>query len=608
MNSKTTLGLVLAALAVFAWIAFVEAPARRADQTAGRHQPLLAEFDITRQHSIEMLHSNQLVRLERDGAEWWMTQPVRYRAHQARAVHLLATVGALAYRPALTPAELLERPQAAAEFGLDPPRATLKLHDNTGRRIELLLGNRSLLGDQLYFQRVGVPEILLGPAALGDHAVLSQGAWRDPTLVDLKDLAFNRVEVRAGPLSFTVQRQAGGQSWHIVKPPPVALADNARLQVLLDQVQDAQAQTLETAAGAIDLERLGLQPPELELVLGQGSNDVRLLQFGHSPTNAPEFVFARRQGETNALLVARELLDLLRVLPHTYRDRRLVICPWTDVDTVEVDGPQPFVVTRLTNAAWRITAPVDAPADAGLARAFLATLENTMVEKFVNDVVTDFAAYGLGATPPVRRYTFKSSRPRPGGGTNPVLATVEFGATQRDTIYARRAGENAVFAAGLADYLQLPGAWFELRDRAVWRFAASNVVSVTIEQRGASRKLLRNPDGEWSVAAPFEGTINPFSPELAVVELGRLRAERWIARTNTPPNWLGITDTAHRVRVEVRGTDGPQTFQLDIGRAGPRRIPYAAARLDGELTAFELPARVWEGIERDFVIPPLATP
>src|SRR5206468_1815563 len=142
--------------------------------------------------------------------------------------------------------------------------------------------------------------------------------------------------------------------------------------------------------------------------------------------------------------------------------------------------------------------------------------------------------------------------------------------------------------------LQLPAAWYQMRDRTIWNFAASNVTSVTIVQRGQTRKLLRSAAGEWSLAPPYLGAINPFAPEVTIQDLGHLRAESWLARTNALPEWMKFKETAHQVTVEARIGEQLQNFAIAFGRTGPRGHPYAAVQLEGELVAFEFPRQLYE--------------
>jgi hypothetical protein len=79
-----------------------------------------------------------------------------------------------------------------------------------------------------------------------------------------------------------------------------------------------------------------------------------------------------------------------------------------------------------TNHSWRITEPIDVPADEELVQEFLATnLPQLEIVRFAKDVVTDFSPYGLAK--PVQRYILKTTATNSAATTNQIVAQIEFG-------------------------------------------------------------------------------------------------------------------------------------------------------------------------------------
>src|SRR6185503_9219280 len=119
--------------------------------------------------------------------------------------------------------------------------------------------------------------------------------------------------------------------------------------------------------------------------------------------------------------------------------------------------------------------------------------------------------------PPARQYILRSAAPA--GGTNQLLAQIDFGTNQADKIFVRRADESSVYKASLEEARALPRAAFELRDRRIWHFATNQVNSLTITLKGQSFKLARNAKG-WSIAAG-QGILNTFALEEALFRLSQ---------------------------------------------------------------------------------------
>ncbi|MEO8426150.1 MAG: DUF4340 domain-containing protein [Verrucomicrobiota bacterium] len=604
MNSRTTWWLVTLAAGLCAFIFFYE---RHLGGPGGTAQPdlLLPRFSPALIASIEVLRSNQVIRVVRTNNLWYLASPVSYAAQPERIEQLLETVRTLKRQALFSDAELLARDQASLPVGINPPRAILVLNEKDGRRVQFDLGDFTPSGAQVYFQLIGTPSILLGDAKFFDRLPSSANEWRDTTLLPLHGLNFNRVELRSGTYSYELQLDPTNQVWQLTKPQPPARADNTKVLLLLHQLQNAQISQFVPAGPRVDLESFGLQPWEAELAFGQATNDLLVVQFGKSPTNAPDLVYARLPGHADVVLVAKSVVDLVRVPPTEFRDRRLVPLPTTDIELVEAQGAENFTLRHQTNHSWRITEPIDVPADDELVQEFLATsLPQLEIVRFVKDVVTDFSPYGLAK--PSQRYILKTTATNT-TITNQIVAQIEFGTILADTIYARRADETSVYEVGLADFYKLPRSAYQMRDRRIWNFAPSNVVSVTIFQQGQTRKLLRQPNGMWLLSPPDKGNINPFSPEVTVQDLGRLRAESWIGSGDLMPKGYGFAEEAHTISIEVLANGQTQTFTVEFGKMNLRQNRYAATRLEGHRMIFEFPRQVYEGVLRDFTVAPLST-
>jgi len=245
-------------------------------------------------------------------------------------------------------------------------------------------------------------------------------------------------------------------------------------------------------------------------------------------------------------------------------------------------------------------------ADEELVEEFLATnLPQLEIVRFVKDVVTDFSPYGLAK--PAQQYLLRTTATNSPAATNQIVAQIQFGTVLRDTIYARRADETSVYEVGLADFYKLPRSAYELRDRRIWNFAPANVVSVTVFQKGQTRKLLRQPNGMWSLPPIFKGNINPFSPEVTIQDLGQLRAESWIGRGDLMPAGYGFVEEAHSVSIELLTNGQTQTLTVEFGKMNLRQNRYAATRLEGHRMIFEFPRQLYDEVLRDFTVPPLST-
>src|SRR6185436_14421436 len=123
----------------------------------------------------------------------------------------------------------------------------------------------------------------------------------------------------------------------ISKPTP-ARANQQRVRRLLQLLDAAQVKQFVTDSPAADLERFGLQNPELKLAYIQDTNRVASFEFGASPTNDPAGIYVRRSSATNIVTVSRELFDELNQPPKEFRDPQLISIDEKQITQLRING------------------------------------------------------------------------------------------------------------------------------------------------------------------------------------------------------------------------------------------------------------------------------
>jgi hypothetical protein len=155
--------------------------------------------------------------------------------------------------------------------------------------------------------------------------------WRDTALVNLTESNLDRIEVRTASRSFAIEVDPTNKVLYLSKPTR-ARASVPKVEALVRKVQAAQAVQFVTDDPRADLDAYGLRPAEAELVLGLGTNDLQVVQFGKSPTNDPTVVYARRMAQMNIVLAPRSVLEALQTSHAELRDRHLLSFSSTAVD------------------------------------------------------------------------------------------------------------------------------------------------------------------------------------------------------------------------------------------------------------------------------------
>ncbi len=572
MNHRSTWRWLILAVALLAFILFQQRYLRKAGGGPVKVLPDLKAAEVT---NVQVRPAAQLeIRAERTSGTWQLTEPLVSPAQTLSIEKLLAELEALTPAPYITARALRSRRNTDEDYGFAIPQASIII-EQPGYATRLRVGAKTAPGDQVFLQVVGVEGVYVVDADFLNYLPRTANDWRDTALINLDGLAFDRLGVTNGTKIFELRREGTNKLWRMVYPLQ-ARANNPQVEQSLQALQSVRVRQFVSDDPKTDLETFGLQPPELEVALRQGTNTVARLQFGKSPTNDTRLVYGRRLGLNGIVAVRKDLLAPWYAQVNDFRDPFLVT--WTTpVAVIEVHGQDSFSL-RQTNDAWRVF-PQDFPADAGVLKELVSSLSGLQIVEFTKDVAIapELPAYGLAS--PARQYLLRSAATNsPTGPTNPIVVEVDFGTNQADKVFARRPDESCVYAVKLADFRRLPGASWEMRERRIWNLSTNDVVGVTVRQQGRVRQMIRNGPHDWSLAPGAQGAINVLGLEETMSGLCRLAAAAWIGRGDPARARYGFTDNSDRVTLDLK--DGKKVSVEFSGQVSPD-LPYAGVTLMG---------------------------
>jgi hypothetical protein len=590
MNSKTTgIWLVIAA-ALFAVIFALQHWLRPAATTASLILPELSPAEVT---ALQVFPSGTLeIRADRTNDTWLLTKPVVYAAQSTAIAALLDALQGLKCVTRLTAAELHNHRNADAEFGFDTPRVSLVIEAG-GQRRQLLVGNLTPPGDQVFLRVVGLDGAFVADADWLKFVPRSANDWRDTALVDAGRSRLDWIVLTNGIKVIELRRDPTNHLWRLIRPFP-ARADDEHVTDALQQLQTARVARFVADDAKTDFSAFGLQPAELDLWLGHGTNLLSAVHVGKSPTNDPAQVFVQRDGWPVIAATAREPLMPWRSPVNEFRDSHLLELT-APVAEIEVGGRSRFTLQLQASNTWQI---VDEkfPADAENVQLFLKTLAGLRVADFVKDVVTgpDLPTYGLET--PERQITLRTQA----GDTNSVLVQLSFGTNQNNLVFVRRADEDFLYAVAAEAVQRLPEAGWEFRDRRLWNFTERDVAQITIRQNGKTRQIIHNGANKWSLAPGSQGIINPPAIEETVHRLGELTATGWVGRNVTDPIPYGLKPENLSLTAELKSG---AKYTVDFGEPISNQTALAAAILDGERWAFVFPPALYQLVQGYLTIP-----
>ncbi|HTI68680.1 MAG TPA: DUF4340 domain-containing protein [Candidatus Limnocylindria bacterium] len=561
MNPRSTWFFVIAAVLLAAYISLSNRHRGNGVPSAGGR----VEFTSPRAQEIvevQLVRSNLAVRAERVGGTWRLHNP-DYPAQVTGIENLLQAVEKLRPINYITAEQWRQQPEGRRQMGLEKP-GTLTIQTRSGPWI-LQLGGMSPLGNRFYFQQVGDDGVYVADNSFLAALPHTVADWRNHSLVDLEQVRFDRIEI-AGRAQLEAVREPGGR-WRLIRPLE-ARASSEQFQNLIETIQRTEVTSFVSDSPAVPLDDFGLQTPVAQVVFKLGTNEVSRLQFGRAPTNAPGEIYIRRTANTNIVQANADAAPLLLRPLSAFRDKQLL--PSLEGATrVEIVGTGPAFAVDRSGTNWFLGGTNRLPADAANISACLRALAVMRIEDYVDDVVADPSRYGFDQ--PRRRYSIF--------GTNGLLATLLIGVPYgtQNRVYAKRADEPSAYGIPAAYSTVLPQFPAQLRS---WRFDPTNVVRITVEEKGEKRVVERSPVGDWKFAGNSLGVAASLGIDEAVYGVSQLNSQRFPAPPDAVLPGLGFTEVNHHITIELGGTSGFKTLRLEFGGRTNAVTQYALAQLD----------------------------
>jgi hypothetical protein len=595
MNSKTTGIWFVIAAALLAFIFIFE---HYLSPAVAGPAPLLPNLRPAAVTSVQVFPppGTPEIEVNRTNGGWVLVRPVSYPAQTAAIGALLDALQKLAPRR-ISAAELRERKDYESEFGLDHPQASLVIIAD-GQRRQLEVGNRTAPGDQVYLRVVGMDGVAVADAAWLNLIPHAADEWRDTALVNAgqNDIDWIVLTNNARGIAIELRRDPTNHLWRILRPSG-ARADTDHITDLLQRLAAASVTRFVTDDPNADLTAFGLQPADLDLWLGRGTNLVAAVHVGKSPTNDASQVYAKREGWNTVVTTAREPLVPWRGAAAGFRDTRLfeLTAPVAEIEvstlrdsaaTEDGRGTNHFILRQRGSNDWQIVGE-KYPADAENVRLFIKALADLRIAEFVKDAVITPILTNYDLAAPQREIILRSKA----DDTNAIIAELDFGAVQTNEIFVLRPDENFVYAVKEQDFNLLKDAAWEFRDRRIWNFRVEDVSQITIHQDGKTRQIVHNGPGKWSLATGSQGFIEDRNIEQTVQMFHQLFAVGWVAHNFAGPE-IGIYTNSLQITLELKNGEKDA---VDFGAEYPQsQTALAGVTLDGERWGFVLPPALYQ--------------
>jgi hypothetical protein len=358
MNSKNTLIWLVIAAALFAFIFAFEHFLRPAGTEPFAILPDLQPSAAT---SVRVIPANALeIQADHTYGTWFLTKPIVYPAQSAAVEALLTALQKLTPAIRVSASELRNQRGAEANYGFETPQISLVIEAGS-QRWQLLVGKKTAPGDQVFLRVVGTDGAFVADADWLKYLPRSFNDWRDTALVNFHGDTPNWIVLTNSTKVIELHRNATNHLWQMTRPL-VARADSSRITEALQRLQTASVAQFITDNPKADLTSFDLQPADLDLWIGRGTNFVTALHVGKNPTNDSSLVYTKREDWNAISTTAREPLSPWFGAVNDFRDPYLLELS-APVAEIEVRGDSNFTLQKQGTNGWRMVGgnfPVDA--------------------------------------------------------------------------------------------------------------------------------------------------------------------------------------------------------------------------------------------------------
>jgi hypothetical protein len=303
-----------------------------------------------------------------------------------------------------------------------------------------------------------------------------------------------------------------------------------------------------------DVHTYQLDEPEREVTVWTGELGKTLL-LGHALTNDASKVYAKLKSTDSIYTVPSSAAQKFAVQANELRDAQVLTISEKDVHGIELLHGTDRISLAQTNSAWKITAPVAAPAEQTVVEELLGRLVDLTAAQFAADIATDLDKYGLAA--PVATVTLR------GEGTNTIAQLLVGSTDASDRVrFVKRADEPFVYGVDTNIVSWLPASYLALRSRHPNDMPSEEITKLVIEGKAGKVALERGADKKWKLVEPSQGILDNDALQHLLDEWAALRAEEFVREGRENLAEYGLDQP----EATITATAGDRTRSLELGK------------------------------------------
>ena len=369
MNIRTTLILLVIALAGVAYFFFVEQPRHERALQGEIEDTRLTLIDAADVIGLTIERPDVTFEFGRLDDGWIMTSPMEDLADPAAVNTLLATAAG---------AEIERRIAAdegdVAHYGLSPPEATLLLSTNDDAdALVLHLGALTLRKEFCYAQLAGEDEVILLPAGLRRYALRTLFEFRDKRIARFAVEDVTRMIITSSERSLAWHR-TGGDSWVTYQSGDTIPGDATKVEAILRELRGLRAEEI-LPDNPDDLRNRFPDPRTITITVAPDLID-QVFIFGEQQ---PTGVYVRMADRERVALVESTVLYAFNRTYEDLRDRAVLHFDLAAIRRMTFQSPDLTTTLIKPGSEWAFVNPVLGEVDQ---RTAVMVLTNLLALKF----------------------------------------------------------------------------------------------------------------------------------------------------------------------------------------------------------------------------------
>lgn len=445
MRTKITLVLLFLNVVLFFYIARFETialPDANGKRVLGPEAAAIDSFTRTSA-------SGAVVRAEKRGDGWWLTQPYDWQANRNAVASIVNELQFLEHETSFAVKDLGKSGQTLADYGLEQPALTLEF-TAAAKSYVLKIGDSTKIGNRLYVLSPDGQTIHVVGRSLTDSLGRPLEDLRSESIFTIPVFEVRSLSLQtAAPANLKVRLRRDGPRWAF-ETPILARANKAGVEGTINTLNALQTKSF-LAANDPRLGQAALDTPTLRVTL-EGNARRETLLIGAAATNGEYFAKIENKAAVFTVALTSALLADLNSAQETLRDPRVLDFSPATVTGLALTAPgQPDLSLQRLEAgqgaeSWQLIvrngsgqAPQTLTADTAIVQELLTKLHLLSAAKFLSDApsAADLEHYGFNR--PERELTLNLNTGGGPTGTTPSSLTLQIGVApdQRAAAYAR---------------------------------------------------------------------------------------------------------------------------------------------------------------------------